>query len=275
MTVFKLSPSDLTFLYDQCKHCFVLKVKYGITQPSIPIPGIFSIIASLQKDYYSNMRTEAFCPELPPGLVTHGEKWVRSKPIKIDGCDSSFYINGRFDIVATFDDGSFGILDFKTGKSDEEKTKMYSRQLHAYSLALENPENGALQLTPISKLGLLYFSPDKCELISLQRQVLLGNMAWVEIPQDKDLFNSFLKEIILLLDGPLPPTNPEKCNWCAFLKKAIKFRNRGAQIELEKTPEVRLPNCPKCGGSMNIKKGKFGEFWSCLQYPKCSGTRDL
>ena len=39
---YRLSPSDLTFLYDGCKHCFVLKVKHGVSQPSIPLPGIFS-----------------------------------------------------------------------------------------------------------------------------------------------------------------------------------------------------------------------------------------
>jgi hypothetical protein len=49
---YRLSPSDLTFLYDSCKHCFVLKVKHGISQPSIPLPGVFSVISALQKDYY-------------------------------------------------------------------------------------------------------------------------------------------------------------------------------------------------------------------------------
>jgi hypothetical protein len=55
---YRLSPSDLTFLYDGCKHCFVLKVKYGISPPAIPIPGVFSIIASLQKNHYAGQRTE-------------------------------------------------------------------------------------------------------------------------------------------------------------------------------------------------------------------------
>jgi len=65
---YKLTPSDLTFLYSGCKHCFALKVKHGIRQPSIPIPGIFSTISSLQKDLYSDKRTEEFCNEIPPVL---------------------------------------------------------------------------------------------------------------------------------------------------------------------------------------------------------------
>ena len=75
---YRLSPSDLTFLYDGCKRCFVLKVKHGIAQPSIPIPAIFSTIGSLQKEYYSGKRTETFCEALPPGIV---KKLARGKPL--------------------------------------------------------------------------------------------------------------------------------------------------------------------------------------------------
>ena len=42
---YKLSPSELTYLYNGCKFCFWLKVKHGIPQPSMPMPGIFSAIA--------------------------------------------------------------------------------------------------------------------------------------------------------------------------------------------------------------------------------------
>src|SRR4030043_1260344 len=98
---YKLSPSDLTFLYDGCKHCFVLKVKYGISPPSIPIPSMFSLIASIQKEYYSGKRTEEFCPTLPPGQVSLGEKWLRSRVIQPPDCDSTCFISGRFDIVAS------------------------------------------------------------------------------------------------------------------------------------------------------------------------------
>ena len=268
---YKLSPSDLTFLYDQCKYCFVLKVKHGISQPSIPIPGIFSTIAGLQKNYYSEMRTEKFCPDLPPGIVTHGEKRVRSKTVELSGCESTFYVSGRFDIVATLDDGSYAVLDFKTGNSDDEKTKMYSRQLHAYALALENPAEGAFELKPISKLGLLYFSPDYCELISLTRQALQGNLDWIEISRDDESFFGFLKEVVLLLDGPMPPPDLDNCNWCAFLKRTGEL-NGNAPDAYEQN--IQVPCCSQCGGPMSLKTGKYGEFWSCLGYPACKGTRN-
>mgnify|MGYP001616752900 CR=1 FL=1 len=32
--------------------------------------------------------------------------------------------------------------------------------------------------------------------------------------------------------------------------------------------------CPNCGGEMISRKGKFGTFWGCKDYPNCKGTRD-
>src|SRR3989338_10059566 len=96
---FKLSPSDLTYLYDGCKFCFWLKVKHGISQPSMPMPGIFSAIAGRQKEFYADKRTETFCKELPPGVVAYGEKRVQSIPIVGDGLGIQCYIKGRFDVV--------------------------------------------------------------------------------------------------------------------------------------------------------------------------------
>lgn len=253
---YKLSPSDLTFLYEGCKRCFVLKVKHGISQPSIPIPGVFSTIASLQKTYYSGKRTEEFCQGLPPGIVKFGEKKVRSITISFDGLESTCVIIGRFDVVVEFDDGSYGVLDFKTGDPNDEKTEIYSRQLHAYALALENPAEGALELRPVSRLGLLYFTPDACEYKAAGRQILSGQITWVEIQKDEEKFLDFLKEVVLLLDGALPEP-AENCEWCRYLQDAAK-----------------LPSCPQCGGPMQLKRGRKGEFWSCLKYPNCRGTRE-
>jgi hypothetical protein len=64
---YKLSPSDFTFLYEGCKRCYYLKVVRNISQPSVPLPSIFSKIAGLLKNYYSGKRTQELHPELPPG----------------------------------------------------------------------------------------------------------------------------------------------------------------------------------------------------------------
>ena len=33
--------------------------------------------------------------------------------------------------------------------------------------------------------------------------------------------------------------------------------------------------CPRCGSKLIIKKGKYGEFWGCSNYPKCKFTSPI
>lgn len=239
-----LSPSELTFLYDGCKRCFVRKVKSGVTQPSIRLPAIFSIIGSLQKNCYAGRRTETFCPDLPAGVVTHGEKWVRSRTVQIPGSASTCYIKGRFDIVAELDNNSFAVLDFKTGNPSDEKAEMYGRQLHAYAFALENAADGALSLSPVTRLGLLYFTPDSCSQTSTFRQELGGALEWIEVSRDEQSFLAFLREVVLLLDGPEPAPNPD-CDWCTYVSRVTTGTTH---VILAVTPSDRVqaePTCPK------------------------------
>jgi len=266
MPDYKLSPSELTYLYDGCKHCFVLKVKYGIQQPSIGLPAVFSRIAGLQKEYYSGKRTETFCPALPPGSVEYGEKKFKSQSVSFETTESTCFIQGRFDIVAAFDDGSFGVLDFKTAGPSEEKSELYGRQLHAYALALENPAPGSLLLTPVTRLGLLYFSPDRCELTSDGRQSVEGPMDWVEIPRDATRFHAFLGDVVQVLDGPLPPPDLGNCEWCAY-----RTNTAGGATSVA----VTAPSCPRCNSPMRKRSGSRGEFWGCSRYPECKGTRNV
>ena len=39
------------------------------------------------------------------------------------------------------------------------------------------------------------------------------------------------------------------------------------------------PDCPKCSGGMTLRTARKGanaggQFWGCLKYPKCNGTKD-
>lgn len=220
---FKLSPSDLTFLYEGCQRCFWLKVKKGITQPSIPLPGIFSKLAGLQKTFYTGKRTDKVHPALAPGIVKYGEKWVQSQPIKFDGHDNTVYIKGRFDIVVEFDDKSYGVIDFKTGNPDEKKAAMYSRQLHAYAYALEHPAPRAMSLSHITKLGLLYFYPTATSQASIEKLSYDSEIHWIEIGRNDDKFMQFLERVLTLLEADTPPDPTPGCNWCGYGEKMKKL----------------------------------------------------
>ena len=45
--------------------------------------------------------------------------------------------SGSLGVVICFDDGGFGVVDFKTSARNSEHIPLYARQLHAYVCALE------------------------------------------------------------------------------------------------------------------------------------------
>ena len=216
---YRLAPSALTFLYEQCKRCYYLNVVHGIAPPSIALPSIFSKIAGLLKNHYDGKRTSDLHPDLPPGVVKYAEKQVKSRTIRFPGYNSSCFISGRFDIVIQFDDGSYGVIDFKTGKPHESKVDLYSHQLHAYSYALENPAPGALALSPVTKLGLLYFYPTEISQVSIERLSYEAEIQWIEIEKDEDGFLHFAEEVLGVLDkSELPESSPD-CPWCDYIRE--------------------------------------------------------
>lgn len=216
---YKLSPSELTFLYEGCKRCFYLKAVNKISQPSIPLPSIFSKIAALLKDHYTDKHTNKLHPALPPGIVSHGEQFVKSKIIQLPGHNSTCFISGRFDIVIKFEDGTYGVIDFKTGNPNDEYIGFYSRQLHAYAYALENPAPGALRLSPVTKLGLLYFYPSKTNQDNIKSLSYEAEITWHEIKKDEQGFLKFIGEVLDILESPEPPEPAPDCRWCSYFDK--------------------------------------------------------
>ena len=216
---YKLSPSEMTFLYDGCQKCFYLKVRHGITQPSIPLPSIFSKIAGLLKEHYNGKRTEELHPGLPPGIIKYGEKHVQSIPLSFEGCQDSCFIKGRFDVATEFDDGTFGVIDYKTGNPEGEFSSLYGRQLHAYAYALENSAPGYLHLTPVTKLALLYFHPTSVSQIRLDWLSFDAEIKLIEVPRNDEAFLAFIKEVMQLLESPQPPGSSSECQWCKFIDR--------------------------------------------------------
>jgi hypothetical protein len=38
---------------------------------------------------------------------------------------------------------------------------------------------------------------------------------------------------------------------------------------------IQHKKCPRCGGELSLKKGKFGSFYGCINFPKCKHTRQV
>lgn len=218
---FKLRPSDFAFLWEGCKRCFYLQVVHNIEQPSKPMPKIFNAIDSTMNKYFAGRKTSEISKELPPGIIEYGQKAVVSEAIKLPNHISECYISGRFDTAVKFEDGGYGVIDFKTSETNSEYLPYYSRQLHAYAYALEHPAVGKMSLSPISKLGLLCIEPT--EMTKLDGIcVYQAEPVWVEFKKNEKGFISFLEEIMDVLDNSKPPQGNPECKWCNYIDNIFK-----------------------------------------------------
>ncbi len=218
MATWKLSPSDLTFLWDECKRCFYLKVVHGFGRPRAPFPRIFGKIDRLMNAYFQAKPSSEISVELPAGRIEYGERWVTSERIALSGHEC--FIRGRFDTVLAFSDGSYGVVDFKTTQPSQSHVPFYSRQLHAYAYALEHPASGGFQLHPITHLGLFCVDPSAMERLPDGQIAYLGEPTWLEIPKDEQQFLGFIGDVMTLLaQADPPPANPE-CGYCRYRDQA-------------------------------------------------------
>lgn len=221
MPQYKLSPSMLTFFWDECPRCFYLQVVRGINRPSTAFPKVFGRIDSLMKGLFAGKPTSAIDPALPPGRVALQGGWVTSAPIEIPGVAASCYIKGAFDSVLAFEDGSYAVIDFKTSTPSPQHIGFYGRQLSAYAYALEHPAPGGLRLSPISKLGLLYLDPVDIEHGADHKRIVYGGeVTWQELPLDEAGFLSFMRGVMEVLSLPEPPPANEGCGFCAYREDA-------------------------------------------------------
>ncbi|MBS3741161.1 MAG: type I DNA topoisomerase [Candidatus Cloacimonetes bacterium] len=49
-------------------------------------------------------------------------------------------------------------------------------------------------------------------------------------------------------------------------------RDEKGNIQITK-PTVSEEKCPKCGGDLVLKEGRYGKFWACSNFPKCKFTK--
>lgn len=204
----KLSPSDFAYLYEECKLCYCLKVKDGIYQPSMPMPGVFSAINTRIQGDLLGKNLQSISKDLPDGKVVKQEGWVESAPVP--GTD--VYIKGKYDLLVKNADGAHTLVDLKISQPAEDKIDKYKTQLGAYKFALENPASG--EPIKITKFGLLIFYPDTVKFEN-ETAMLSFPPKWLEIPIDDPGFLTFAKEIDTLLSGPLPEEGVE-CKWCKY-----------------------------------------------------------
>lgn len=213
--MYKLSPSDFAYLYEDCKLCYWLKVKQGIMPPPGIFPGVFSSMNTMIQGQMVGHYLSEFGKDSPRIKVIQQEGYVTSKTVP----NTSVYISGKYDLLCENGDGTHTLVDLKISKPDVGKVEKYKTQLGAYKFALENPQSG--ESKKISKLALLIFYPEKAA-YNARGAVIDFPAKWLEIPVDEMRFMSFIMEVDKLLSGDAP-TESDTCNLC-------KYRHHGEII---------------------------------------------
>ncbi len=206
--MYKLSPSDFAYLYEECKLCYYLKVKHGIYQPRMPMPGVFSAINTRLQGTLVGKDLQALAKDLPEGKVEIQEGWVESKQVP----ETDVFIKGKYDLLVKRPDKTYILVDLKISSPDGDKIEKYKTQLGAYKFALENPVHG--EPVKITKLGLLIFYPDS---VSFEKNeaILHFPPKWLEVPIDEHGFLTFAQGLNDLLCGTAPQES-KTCKWCQY-----------------------------------------------------------
>ena len=135
-------------------------------------------------------------------------------------------------------------------------------------------------------------------------EVASGEKKWV--PLITEFYDPFIKNIkdkekSLVKDDIMKPEMlKEKCPECGELlmvrhgrfgkfvacsaypkcKYSRPLEEKGGEVandkgKLESVAKAETQKCDKCGGTMVLKEGRFGQFLACENYPKCKNTKTI
>lgn len=211
-----ISPSDLTFLWGECKRCMWLKYNKGLTRPGfMPLVGPMS---AFQEGKYRDAPTSVVHPSLPAGTITKWGEKVESIPLIIDGVETKWRIQGKYDVIAAFDDGTHALIDCKVTTSEmaDDKVWLYWPQLEAYAFALENPAKG--DVIKVSETGLLMWRVVGAASDLTNDFAFTCDKDYLSAGREPKKFQKFIAKVIEMLDGEIPESG-EKCTICKYVAK--------------------------------------------------------
>lgn len=72
----------------------------------------------------------------------------------------------------------------------------------------------------------------------------------------------------------LATRNAEKIRVCGSSRRVNRTKNWRDNLSnrINGWFEMMGPTCPKCGAATVERKGAYGDFWGCTNYPECKGT---
>lgn len=220
--MYKLSPSDFAYLYEECKHCYWMKVHDKVARPQLPMPGIFSAINTRLQGTLVGTELQSLSPNLPAGYVEKQEGFVES--IVVPGTE--LYLKGKYDLLVKKPDGTYLLIDFKLSQPHEDKIDKYKTQHYSYKFAMENPKYD--KPIRITQMGLIVMYPDQVKFDN-EVATLTFPPKWLEVPIDESAFTKFMDEINMLVTGPIP-NETEDCQFCKYRHVNERYQNTKSDL---------------------------------------------
>ena len=146
---FVITPSSLSYL---CNHCLYMKQNHGLQNSSISA-GITGTLDSIEKNFFLG-NSKKIDDSLQDGQTIDPLNGCVYSKVLLNGKKRAFRITGKGDAIIKFNDGTSGIIDYKTSKFKKKNPKDYSfndaklkhkvneydSQLHSYFLLYSNLE---------------------------------------------------------------------------------------------------------------------------------------
>jgi hypothetical protein len=212
-----LSPSDFTFLWERDAWAFYEKYHHQIRRPRMNMPQVMEEIDGAMKGSLDGEKLSELDPSLPAARVILSDTWVQSKPVAVG--ELELIVRGKIDAALEFEDGTYGVVDYKASNKTGQDMRAYTRQLQAYAYAMSHNDDRDVHLSPITRLGVLQYKPFKFKLSGDGKAAMIGEIKWVELKNDMaDFFRFLIEEVapFLMRDDVEPPENDA---WIKYVER--------------------------------------------------------
>ena len=257
MKTFVISPSELSYV---CDHCAYIGKNFNL-YPKMISAGVTQTLDSMEKEYFLG-DVKKIDKDIKEGETIDPFNISFFSKVLKDNKGRPFRIKGKGDAIIDFEDGSSGIIDYKTSKFKEKNGKDYTKelekkvneyapQLHGYSLLYSNLETDKKFLAEHSKakkpdsiiksveetlkkikkitinktslLGLVFIYPE--ELKNKENISIDFSFKFTEVKYDLKNFMKTLTKYLDVLYDDEPPEPNEKCQNCSYFVSAGRIAN--------------------------------------------------
>lgn len=205
----KISATSLSMV-DECPLCFWLEHKKGISRPSLPPARILNQLDSAIKKYIRVFHNSSCVPEW---LEANGFRGVLRGPQNLEFLDTATNIKlaGKLDELLKEEDGTYCVIDFKSGRMPENRIVpyYYQTQIDAYAYLVENSIRAS-----VKRGALVYFTLKSGN--EIKNYLLPFDINVLEVNVNKNSIPKTLRKIQEILSEERAPESGNNCKFCMW-----------------------------------------------------------